>query len=58
MLHQLFTYDFGNSQMVQSGDDIIYFSKQPGGVFKTKKLIKLFIYKTSYPARKIYWFLS
>ena len=40
MPHRLFINDFGNVQMVQTGDELIYFSRQPGekNVF-TKKLI-------------------
>ena len=28
MQHRLFIYEFGNAQMVQSSDEIVYFSRQ------------------------------
>ena len=37
MLYRLFTYEFGNAKMVQSGDEIIYFSRQPDDIFVHKK---------------------
>ena len=44
-MHRLFIYDFDNAQMAQSGDEIIYFSRQSDDLFITKELIKLVIYQ-------------
>ena len=43
----------GNDQLVQSGDWIIYFSRQPGDFIFTKNLITLFIYKKTLVVRNV-----
>ena len=52
MQHIFFLYSFGNAEMVQSGDELIYFSRQSHQkMFSSKKTITLFIYKNIPPGR-------
>ena len=46
--HRLFIYDFGNVQRVQSGDEIIYFSRQQDEILR-KCCLDYLSTKTSYP---------
>ena len=46
MLHRLYSYDFGNAQMVQCGNEIIYFSTHLDKTF-TRSRSDFFITKTS-----------
>ena len=40
MPHTLYNYDLGNAQILQNGDEIIYFSRQPDIYFLSLYLRK------------------
>ena len=50
MLCRLFIFDFGIAQMLQVGNEIVYFARQLDDIiFSTIKLIRLFTYKSIPP---------